>query len=191
MKMKTEKATETRKDKLLQELALYIAQKSIGDESFGATKLNKLLFYSDFLAFLNFGKSITGSDYFRLANGPAPRRWIPVRKGMLDSGDAIMLQSEFHGFPQHRLIPRRPAHLGEFTPEQIALVDKVINLHRGKTAAEISDESHDFVGWRLAADQETIPYQVARISRHPISQERIEYGSGLDALAKSALEANA
>lgn len=191
MKLASGKSQLNSKDKRLRELALYISEKSSGDESFGATKLNKLLFYADFLAYLNFDEPITGSDYFRLPNGPAPKRWIPVRDTMIDSGDAKMMQAEFHGFPQQRLLPLRPAKLNDFKPEQIALVDKVIALHRGKTAAEISDESHGFVGWKLACDRETIPYQVARVSRRPLTDAELKHGRGLDAFASSVLEEKA
>jgi hypothetical protein len=187
----TDKSQLNAKDRRLRELALYIAEKSSGDESFGATKLNKLLFYSDFLAYLNFDEPITGVDYFRLPKGPAPKRWIPIRDSMVSDGDAKFMPAEFYGFPQQRMVALRPAKLGEFRPEQIALVDKVINIHRGKTAAEISDESHGFVGWKLACDRETIPYQVARVSRRPLSDAELQHGRNLDALASSVLTGKA
>ena len=178
----------TAKDKRLRELAIYISDKSSGDESFGATKLNKLLFYSDFLAYLNFGEPITGADYFRLERGPAPKRWIPVRESMVKSGDAKIKEEEFYGFPQQKLIPLRPANLKDFKAESLTLVDKIIALHKGKTASEISDESHGFVGWKLACDKEVIPYQVARTSRRPLSEKELNHGRGLDAFASSVLE---
>src|ERR1035438_9553158 len=42
-------------DVKLGELIIYISKKSAGDSRFGATKLNKLLYFSDFLSFGNFG----------------------------------------------------------------------------------------------------------------------------------------
>lgn len=181
----------TAKDKRLRELAIYISDKSSGDESFGATKLNKLLFYSDFLAYLNFGQPITGADYFKLPNGPAPKRWLPIKESMVESGDAKIKEEEFYGFPQQKLIPLRPANLDGFTPAALTLVDKIIALHRGKTASEISNESHGFVGWMLARDKEVIPYQVARTSRRPLSDKELKHGRGLDAFASSVLEQRA
>ena len=52
---------------------LYVAHKSERDPSFGATKLNKLLFIADFLSYAKAGKSITGQPYVKLKNGPAPK----------------------------------------------------------------------------------------------------------------------
>ena len=177
----------TPKDKRLRELAIYISEKCGGDDSFGATKLNKLLFYSDFLAYLNFGKPITGSEYFRLGNGPAPKRWIPVREAMVEAGDAKVMDAEFYGFPQQRVVPLRKAQLTEFSTDQISLVDKVIALHKGKTAKDISDESHGFVGWVLAQDRETIPYQVARVTKCDLTENELKHGVSLEKEATVAL----
>jgi hypothetical protein len=55
----------------LRELILHVARRSEGDIAFGVTKLNKLLFFIDFLACLRFGKPITGEEYQKLDNGPA------------------------------------------------------------------------------------------------------------------------
>jgi hypothetical protein len=57
----------------LQELILYIARRSEDVRHFGANKLNKLLFYTEFLAYSKTGRSITGATYERLEHGPAPR----------------------------------------------------------------------------------------------------------------------
>ena len=50
-------------DNKLRELVLYIAVLSEGDPAFGKVKLNKLLFFADFTAYLSFGKPITGHEY--------------------------------------------------------------------------------------------------------------------------------
>ncbi|MBM4416381.1 MAG: DUF4065 domain-containing protein [Chloroflexi bacterium] len=54
------------------EVLLYIAQSSENDPRFGATKLNKILYFSDFKAFATLGDFITGATYQRLDRGPAP-----------------------------------------------------------------------------------------------------------------------
>jgi len=57
-----------RDDTKLKELILLLARESEGDPHFGATKLNKELFYTDFLAYLNFGQAVT-----EIQNGCYPR----------------------------------------------------------------------------------------------------------------------
>src|SRR5437660_10500981 len=74
----------------LRELILYIADRSKDDPKFGATKLNKILYFSDFVSFREYGEPITGAMYMRLENGPAPMHLVPVRNEMLESGEIAM-----------------------------------------------------------------------------------------------------
>lgn len=69
------------------ELILYISQKCADDSTFGSVKLNKILFFSDFLTYAEFGEPITGFVYQKLANGPAPNRLLPIRNDMIEKGD--------------------------------------------------------------------------------------------------------
>ena len=47
-------------DRKMKELILYLAARSEDDPRFSSTKLNKLLFYCDFTAYRQLGRSITG-----------------------------------------------------------------------------------------------------------------------------------
>lgn len=174
-------------EKKFREAILYVAEKSQGDETFGATKLNKLLFYSDFLAYLNFGKAITDQEYFRLPKGPAPRKLLPVRKKLEQEGAIKVEAVRFFGFPQDRVIPLRQADYSVFTADEMALMDRVIEMHRNKTASEISEESHGFVGWSLARDRETIPYSVALVHCREPKPKEIAHAKSLAPIAAALL----
>src|ERR1035437_6112774 len=71
----------------LRELMLYIAQRCADAPKFGAIKLNKILFWSDFTAFTRTGDSITGEAYHKQPFGPVPRSLKKVREGMEEKGD--------------------------------------------------------------------------------------------------------
>ena len=55
----------------LKELILYVAGRLAGDRFGGATKLNKVLYFSDFAHVRMHGRPITGAEYQKLENGPA------------------------------------------------------------------------------------------------------------------------
>ena len=65
-------------DEKLKELILLLARASEGDPNFGTVKLNKELFYSDFLAYRLFGKAITGHEYIALELGPGPKHKLRI-----------------------------------------------------------------------------------------------------------------
>src|SRR6266480_4421152 len=72
------------------ELVLYICQKCATDKKFGATKLNKILYFADFLAYAELGEPITGFEYQREKNGPVPRRLVPIREQMINARELAL-----------------------------------------------------------------------------------------------------
>jgi hypothetical protein len=158
----------------LRELIVYISEKSEHDQYYGATKLNKILYHSDFRAFERFGVPLTGAAYFRLPKGPAPRLMLPVRNKLISEG-AIRLDkiSLGHGLEQHRIVALRRPVLEHFTSDEIALVDEIIKELWPQTATEVSDASHD-VRWRTLEHRDPIPYEFAFLSDDPITPEEIE-----------------
>lgn len=150
----------------LKELMLYVANRSLDDPSFGATKLNKVLFFSDFLAYASLGHAITGAEYQKLRYGPAPRQLKPVQRDLENEGAATLLPKPVSSFTQHRLVALREPNLDLFTAEEIALVDEVIAVLRSQTAVSVSDLSHRWsIGWAVAEEGETIPYATVFLTR--------------------------
>ncbi len=150
--------------KKLKELILYVSDKCLQHNKFGATKLNKILFFSDFIAYHQRGISITGETYFKLDNGPAPKHLLPVREELRQAKDLeISIRKTFAG-DQLRPIALRPPNLSEFDGEEISIVDEVITALRDKSSEEVSEMSHLFPGWILVNTKEDIPYETVYIN---------------------------
>ena len=175
------------RDEKLQELILLISEYSQADEKFGAVKLNKLLFHCDFSAFLTFGKPITGQEYFALPEGPAPRRLKPITEHMKKNGYLAIQDVMYYGNIQKRSIPLRPPRLNIFSQKEIHLINRTILKFWKKGAAEISEESHGFLGWKIARNKEMIPYSTALVGQRPPTAEEKEYGYSLRPLAEKVL----
>lgn len=176
-----------RDDKKMKELVLLISLHSEGDKRYGATKLNKLLFFSDFLAYVYLGKSITGHEYQKLPQGPAPRYLMPIREDLEVEKDIAIRKTDYYGYQQHKIFALREPDLSVFTAEEVELVHSIIEQCWHKSASEISTDSHRFIGWELAEDNETIPYEVALIHPREPTKDEIEYGKKLEKLALECL----
>lgn len=154
------------------ELVLYVASKSQKDPTVGAIKLNKILYYSDFIAYKRLGRPITGAGYQKLMEGPAPRQMVPIRRMMVDSGRIRLEERPYFNGMIQRIVPTpRVLTPKLLSAEEIAIVDEVISALVGKTAREVSDLSHRELGWVLAKPGETIPYETAWLSSEPLPQE--------------------
>jgi hypothetical protein len=156
------------------QLVLYIAAASEDDPRFGATKLNKVLYFSDFEAFGLFGTPITGATYQKLDHGPAPREILPVLREMEAEGSIRREEHRYFHLLQKRVVPEERPDTTVFGAHEIELVDAVLIELRDLDASQVSALSHLDVGWRLAKPGEAIPYATAYISdRRPRSHERI------------------
>jgi hypothetical protein len=150
----------TSEEKKLANLILYISSKYMTNKKFGLTKLNKVLFFADFLSYRQRAKAVTGLEYFKIEHGPAPRSMKKVIAYLIDH-EHIVIREEatFQGI-QKRVIPLTNADLDQFSGEDISLVDDVIALLWDKSAEEVSELSHRYiVGWNGFDYKQTIPYE--------------------------------
>ena len=166
----------------LQELILYIARKQQGDDTFGSVKLNKILFYIDFLAYCRFGRAVTGHPYQRLQNGPAPRLLLGVRRRLVEAKRLRVESVTYHGYTQERPIALDEPKLGAFNPDEIALADEILEQLKGYTGTEVSELSHRFAGWQLAVDKEDIPYSVALVATLEPTPHQVAHARKLEGL---------
>jgi uncharacterized phage-associated protein len=159
------------------ELVLYIASHSAEDPTFGATKLNKILYFSDFWAYVQLGAPVTGATYQRLEHGPAPRQMLPVRTLLFREGAARIETRPRFNLPQRRLVALREPNLDVFSKEELLLVDEVIDALRPYSAVEVSELSHQLaIGWQLAEVGEEIPYQTAFLTGEAPTEDDIYEG---------------
>lgn len=176
-------------DEKLRELILLISEWSQADPKFGAIKLNKLLFHADFSSFLTYGEPITGQDYFKLPQGPAPRRLKALTESMKKTGDFAWQEISYFGRIQKKPIALRAADPTKFSGAEINLVRQTVQKFWKMSATEISEQSHLFLGWKAAHLQETIPYSTALVSRRSPTEQERKRGLALQGLAEKHLRA--
>ncbi len=145
------------------ELVLHVADQSRDDPWFGAVKLNKVLYYCDFLAYARFLRSMTGATYVKLQEGPVPLEFLVERRALLDEGLAEMEYQRVFKYMQQRLVPTQKGHvLGDrFREGERAVVATVMGFLGPLSGKDASDLSHREMGWILAEDKEVIPYESA------------------------------
>jgi len=156
----------------LRELILYIADQCLEDRYFGATKLNKILYFADFESFRRYGKPITGVEYQRLPEGPAPVRLLPIRQQMEQEGDAVLKEVVTMGGIQKRLIALRKPNLDMFSAQEIDIIRQVIFELWNKTAKQTSKLTHG-LSWRIYNDYDLMPYESILLDDE-ITQDDVE-----------------
>lgn len=155
----------------LRELILYVAQRSEEDFHFGKTKLYKILFFADFGAYARWGRSITGHPYERYPKGPVPARGPALLEFMEERGDAQIVEETHYDRPILRVRALRPAALDVFSAEELGLVEHVVRALRDDNAKQVSERSHEFIGWQATLPGEVIPYETVFVDAGPLTPD--------------------
>ena len=155
----------------LGELILYAAGQLLDDPTGGSTKVNKVLFYSEFSHIRAHGVPITGVAYQKLPEGPAPRQLIPVRERLIAEGGARLQVDQYFGKPLHRLVPLRGPRADALAQQEMDTVDQVVSALWGRTARHVSEMSHLELGWIMVEEGEDIPLSTAYLPRRAMMSD--------------------
>jgi len=132
------------------------------------TKLNKLLFYADFKHYKEYAISITGARYAHVPFGPAPDNY-EIYYGALSSQKAIAFMEEIYpakrgGEPVVGEIIKavKKPDLSLFAASELRIMASVQEDFEKYNAREITDFSHEEVGYQETQDGDTISYDYAK-----------------------------
>lgn len=123
------------------------------------TKLMKLLFYSDFKNYQEYGLSISGISYQHLPYGPVPHHhWL-----MLDAltENKIVELKPFEDWEGEYFEPTSDIDLSMLSNEELDTLKKVVRHFKGFTAVDISAYSHEEDAYKMTQDREFISYDFA------------------------------
>lgn len=111
------------------------------------TKLNKLLFYSDFLNYKQTGFAISGCNYRAITLGPVPSHFSELF-GLLEDQGFIQVEHEVHerGVGE-RFVPAKEFDASLFTEQELDSMNKVVNAFTDYRTTEIVDLSHEESAW--------------------------------------------
>jgi len=162
-------------NKRFTELLLVLSERFADNPRFGAIKLNKLLFYCDFLSYAMLGRPLTGFEYQKRPHGPVPRGVLSIQSAMQQRGELLIEEIRLpSGKVQHRSRNLRKPRLDVFSREELDIIDQISRELSEHDAESISNLSHLEVGWKAASEYETIPYGTVYLSDQSLSQVAIE-----------------
>lgn len=124
------------------------------------TKMNKLLFYTDFLAYRQMGRGMTGLSYKAIAHGPVPLRWDRIYSFYDEINQEIVQFPD--GKAGTKLVSKLSPDMGGFAKDELEILEYVYQRFKNKTPKQISETSHQEEAWlrNLNSDQ-LINYEMA------------------------------
>lgn len=129
------------------------------------TKLNKLLWYCDFLHFKETSVSITGAQYVHYPYGPVPKHYELVT-GIMES-EGLLDKNEVGFNTEEGIIGEQFSALVElsedmFSETELKVMQFVIDTFRTYTATRVMNQSHQETAYRKSGDRDIISYEHAK-----------------------------
>lgn len=114
------------------------------------TKLNKLLFYADFLHFSRRGQSISGMEYRAIEFGPVPADYDKLLVRLSEDGQIALKEQSISDtdFTGEVVLATKPLELGILGPEEQAILQEITHRFAGLSAKKLVDISHREPGWK-------------------------------------------
>lgn len=129
------------------------------------TKLNKLLFYADFLMFKKSCFSISGVRYVAIDRGPVPNNFNSIFEHLFNTGVVDIQYTQFpQGYMGEQFVGKcdRPFDESLFSTDELATLSHVAATFREVTTGDIVEMSHLEDAWtQNQADKKPISYRYA------------------------------
>lgn len=163
----------------------------------GITKLNKLLYYSDFWHYKLYRKPILGDRYIKMERGPVPETSYNTfnanfRDNIDDSlkKDVEVSKEKVIDFPRKKIRPKKEPDLSVFSESEMEIMRKVVEEFRESTARKISEKSHLEKPWKDVQEKEIIPYSLIIDTSDKKRQEYEKYRNRQDRILEDILKDN-
>jgi len=132
------------------------------------TKLNKLMFYADFLHFKDYVLSITGAKYAHVPFGPAPTNYDLYFPLMIRQGLLAVEEIDYGGYLGEKYTSLINPDLNIFSEGELRVLSIVKEFFRGYKANEISEYSHVEKGYQETSNGKMISYRYADDMKIPV-----------------------
>lgn len=111
------------------------------------TKVNKLLFYSDFLNYQRYGVSMFGITYKAIPFGPVPVEYEKIFKYLLDEDIIEIEQFQIDHNYAEKLVPHLEFNADLFNEVELKVLEDITEMFKYKNTKEIVDISHLEPAW--------------------------------------------
>lgn len=141
------------------ELILYISSRLKDRPNYGATLLNKSLYFIDSMSYLKKGKPITDFGYIKQQFGPTPKpsQFLSIRDEMVANEDLEVSSTTYFGRGQTKYVAKREPLINVFDKDELVTITDVLENICDANAIDISEYSHRFLAWEFANDKELLP----------------------------------
>jgi hypothetical protein len=154
-----------------EQVVYYIIHQVGGSPNVGKTVLFKLLYFCDFDYYELFEKPLTGEEYRKIDQGPAPSHFDEIIELLVEKKKIFECEIQFHGYPQKKYISTEEPNLSALSALELRLINETIERLSPMNTSQISEHSHLDIPWKVTEDKDIIDYELV-FYRDPITSVR-------------------
>lgn len=125
------------------------------------TKINKLLFYTDFKCFKEFTVSLTGARYVHLPFGPVPDNYDILFAALRQRGEISIGEVAIGPYWGENIVSKNDPDISVFSTSELRVLSEVKEFFDNYNSSEIKDYSHEESAYQKTASGEIISYELA------------------------------
>jgi hypothetical protein len=151
----------------------YVVWKAGKRDGFGATRLYKVLWFSEARTYVLTGKPLAGASYIREKYGPVPREAVPISKELVREGAIKAWKDNYGDHDTWYFAALRLPDTSRFSEtERRTVVDCINCIDDEHTAKSISDKTYEHA-WEIAKVGEDLPFYAILVEwlREPTDEE--------------------
>jgi len=126
------------------EVLLYILKKLESKQYLIKTVIYKILYFIDFDYYEKYEEQLIGLTYIKDTHGPTPLEFGKIIREMLQNGDLVLKKDKYS---VKKYIHLRSPDFSKLKPNEVEIIDNVIERFGNMNAVEISEYSHGDVPW--------------------------------------------
>lgn len=155
----------------LEQVLHYIIYRAGHLPNVGRTVLFKYLYFCDFDYYELFEEYLTGEQYLRLDQGPAPVHFKEIIQSLERKEKIRKCRVLYHGYSQERFISLESPDISLLSAKELSLIDETLQRLHSFNASQISAYSHLDTPWRVTDEKDIIDYDLV-FYRDPITSVR-------------------
>ena len=161
------------------EVLLYILKKLESKQYLSKTVIYKMLYFIDFDYYEKHEEQLVGLTYIKNSYGPTPLEFDEMIQTMLQNGD-LALKTDKHSVKKY--IHLRSPDFSKLKPNEVEIIDNVIERFGNMNAVEISEYSHGDVPWIGTDFKEPIKYESVfyRTSKYSVRKTEFDKSDEID-----------
>lgn len=160
------------------QLVHYVVHLAGNRPGFGATKVNKVLWFVEARGAVLRNKPVTGAKFIRRQFGPVPAAIMVIREELEREG-ILRVSKDFHYNREITIWKSlQQPNMSEFSRDEIQDIKYWIDhIDKEHTADSISDATHNY-GWLIAKQGEDLPYHAILSERvRPLNAVELEWAT--------------